>query len=82
MPIYEYECEDHGIFSEFHHTMDIEHFLPCPICGKKSKKIISKPGKHIVDFRPGWNAGAGQYFDKKEERETWIHESGSVRIKD
>ena len=46
MPIYEYECKDHGVFDVFH-KMDDESSHVCERCGKKMTKKISAPAVQI-----------------------------------
>src|SRR5580658_5190095 len=43
MPLYEYECREHGIFDE-HRTMDeSEASASCPACGGDARRILSAP---------------------------------------
>jgi hypothetical protein len=35
-----------------------------------------------VDFSSGWDMGAGRYFNTKRERDNWIAEKGTRRIRD
>lgn len=51
MPIYEYECEEHGVFEELN-SISSEPFTKCPKCGKESKRIMSKNTFKLVGN--GW----------------------------
>lgn len=40
MPIYEYECPEHGRFEELR-ALDAGNREPCPDCGIMCKKVLS-----------------------------------------
>lgn len=50
MPLYEYECNEHGKFDKLRPMS--ESTLPdlCPTCGKESKRIIS-PVNWVMGFK-------------------------------
>lgn len=57
MPIYEYRCENCGVF-EIEQKMSENALLTCPRCGGKVKRIISAAGIvfkgsgfHVTDYR-------------------------------
>jgi putative FmdB family regulatory protein len=39
MPLYDYECPEHGEFEEFKGLNNV--LIPCPICGKQSKRLVT-----------------------------------------
>jgi len=80
MPIYEYECIKHGKFEEYQ-SITAGKSLNCPECGMGCKRVFSAPAKAIFDFRPGWDEGAGRHFGSSKERNNWLTESGSERIR-
>lgn len=40
MPVYDYKCEDHGIFHELATLEDHQKPIACPTCGKLSARVI------------------------------------------
>ena len=81
MPIYEWACKTHGVFDGFESVQNASRPAICPKCGRASPRIMSRIGKHVVDFQSGWDPGAGQYFDRKKDRENWVSMSGSRRVR-
>ena len=43
MPLYEYYCDRHGVFSELTSIEQRRHESACPHCGQYSSRIISAP---------------------------------------
>jgi putative FmdB family regulatory protein len=43
MPIYEYECLDHGVFEHFRPMTQSREPAPCTQCGAESGRILSAP---------------------------------------
>jgi len=41
MPLYEYECKDHGRFEEILSIKSASGLSRCPKCGKLSPKVMS-----------------------------------------
>ncbi len=84
MPLYEFRCTNKDckvkVFDEFLSVEDIKKGTHCPSCGKKAKRIYSLAGFKF-DFKAGFDAGAGQYFNSARERDTWIDRHGLRRIK-
>jgi len=81
MPVYEFECPEHGRFQEIIGYDKFVRVHKCPKCRIKARLVPSIPARHVVDFIPGWNGGAGEYFDTKKDRENWLVESGSRRLR-
>ena len=48
MPIYEYQCEVHGRFSELKNIVSRNQQSHCPRCGNVSIRIISAPSLSIM----------------------------------
>ena len=80
MAIYAFECAKHGRFEEIRPASKFSRKSKCPECGNVSPFVISPVGKPVVDFRDGWNGGAGKYFAKKSDRENWMREKGMERL--
>lgn len=47
MPLYEYECSEHGRF-EVRQPMFSEHVSVCPECGAEARRIFSMPNVRIA----------------------------------
>lgn len=77
MPLVDVHCENHGKQEIF-----TSGALSCPECGGPVKRIWSRGATFRMDFRSGWDMGAGKNFYAKKDRENWIRESQSRRIKD
>jgi putative FmdB family regulatory protein len=43
MPIYEYECVEHGVFEDQRSIARSDEDGPCPVCEKHSPRIVSAP---------------------------------------
>ena len=41
MPVYEFDCDEHGFFEERKHLDDKLDGSECPVCGKMSRRIFS-----------------------------------------
>jgi putative FmdB family regulatory protein len=46
MPVYEYECTDHGVFEAMNPLARYSEPAPCPRCDVPSTRVISTP--HLV----------------------------------
>lgn len=56
MPIYEYECPEHGIF-ELRQGMFADTKTACPVCGVECKRVMSAIGHICFEGRIlPWNA--------------------------
>jgi hypothetical protein len=76
MPFFDVRCDIHG-------RQEVTSVSQgCPLCGKKVKRLWTAPPKIVVDFRDGWDMGAGKYFNTKMERDNWVAEKGIRRIRD
>lgn len=79
MPRFDVLCPEHGVQEVF--GRDPDH-LGCPLCSSSVKRVWSRPASFRIDFTEGWDPGAGKNFATKQERDNWVAESGSRRIKD
>jgi putative FmdB family regulatory protein len=43
MPLYDYKCREHGLFSELATMADSDQPLPCPSCGILSARVLLLP---------------------------------------
>ena len=43
MPLYNYECQQHGTFSDWRNMSESENPAPCPICGDLARRSVSAP---------------------------------------
>jgi putative FmdB family regulatory protein len=43
MPMYEYECDSHGVFETIRSLRDAALPEPCPDCGEGARRILSAP---------------------------------------
>jgi len=41
LPLYEYECPEHGCFEVFKFAMEPRQTWPCPECGRASRRKFS-----------------------------------------
>ena len=82
MPIYSFRCDSCGktidTFRHFSHSGDDEY---CADCGEKSRRLFFPASFHF-DFKPGWDAGLGQYVDTSRQRDEIVREKKLRRIKD
>lgn len=78
MPTFDVLCDIHG------RQEVLTDSVPkgCPLCQRPVKRLWTAPPKIVVDFRDGWDMGAGKYFATKRERDNWIAEKGIRRIRD
>lgn len=51
MPVYEYKCQDHGVFYELATMDESQAPKPCPHCGAQSARII-RLAPEILDMSP------------------------------
>ena len=82
MPIHDYQCEKGHKWEEIFGIKDEIVERPCPECGGRGRKIYTSPAVFKVDFRPGWDDGAGEYFNTKRERDTFLDKNDLRRVKD
>jgi putative FmdB family regulatory protein len=43
MPLYEYECRDHGVFEQSRRVAEALEDAPCPSCTRDAPRIVSMP---------------------------------------
>jgi len=49
MPLYEFDCEDHGLFDEMR-SFDLSSApAKCPVCGKECQRVLSVPRTRVLD---------------------------------
>ncbi|MEY4514537.1 MAG: FmdB family regulatory protein [Pseudomonadota bacterium] len=46
MPVYEYECNEHGLFETLRPLSEYDQPSPCPTCDNASLRVLSVP--HLV----------------------------------
>ena len=80
MPIYEYECPDHGHY-ERHMSMNDCNSGTCPKCGKIGGRKFSTYSVY-VDFTAGFDHSLNTYVNTKAQRERICEEKGLKRYKD
>jgi len=71
MPIYEFECKDHGVF-ELILKMDIYNNFSCPKCSNPSPKIVSRPAVIADNFEKSgvnghYDIGTDQHYTSKKQ---------------
>jgi putative FmdB family regulatory protein len=49
MPLYEYECADHGVFESQRAMSDYASAGTCPTCGRVAPRIVSLSGGACVE---------------------------------
>mgnify|MGYP003144614738 CR=1 FL=1 len=81
MPIRDYECQKCGNKDVHIHRMseDYPRSIKCD-CGGEMDYKWGAPSFR-VDFRAGWDDGAGENFDTKRQRDNFLQEKGLRRIR-
>lgn len=51
MPVYDYKCDQHGLFHELETMERAAMPAPCPVCQKLSRRVIAIPSK-VVQMAP------------------------------
>jgi putative FmdB family regulatory protein len=69
MPVYEYECADHGVFEAMNPLSRYSEPLPCPTCDASASRVISTP--HL--------ASGSTDFKARDRNERSRHEPRMVR---
>ena len=80
MPVYSYECEEHGRYETFMPMSD-HNKGKCPECKKIGTRKFD-PVHVYMDFTPGYDISLNRYVDTKKQRETLLMEKGLTRYKD
>jgi putative FmdB family regulatory protein len=79
MPIYEFSCDRcEKEYEVFQHIKE-DHVSNCPDCGIPAKRRFSSFGFNF-DFKYGWDAGAGKYFDSSRQRNNFLSEKNLERV--
>ena len=76
MPLYEFECKECGKVTEV--VRDMNDRTP-PVCHGKMRRKFS-PFRTIVDFRDGYDIGAGKYFNTARERDYHLAKNNLRRV--
>jgi putative FmdB family regulatory protein len=48
MPLYEYECKDHGVFEDQRSMSDFDAPGVCPTCRGESSRVVSAPSLRLT----------------------------------
>jgi putative FmdB family regulatory protein len=80
MPLYGYECEEHGGYEDWM-PMSECNSGKCPKCGKVGRRLFDKFHTYI-DFRAGFDVSLDRYIDTKRQRDEILREKGWTRYKD
>ncbi len=86
MPIYDYNCQKCGDFTDIWAKID-EMQLDCPKCGGKMNRLISA-SNIICDLEPYWDenlahsrkAPNGSYVQSRQDRKRKMKEFGLAEI--
>jgi putative FmdB family regulatory protein len=68
MPIYTYECPEHGEFDEIMCIAELTEMHPCPVCNGNSKKVIVNGHGGIQRNDTTWVREATKMFDMDGHR--------------
>ncbi|MEK0084428.1 FmdB family zinc ribbon protein [Benzoatithermus flavus] len=49
MPLYDYECADHGPFRAWARMAEALKACPCPLCGEPARRQISAPNLNVMN---------------------------------
>ncbi len=77
MPVYPYECPEHGevdVVGDY----DLSSGAKCPTCGATMRRKYT-PVHYVVTFTPGWQPAFGKHVDTQRELNNLIAEKGLVR---
>ena len=81
MPIYQYKCINPlcrtDKFDEVQ-GMDDLHESFCPEGGEKANRVYSL-GNFVIDFKPGYDAGLGEYVETAKQRDEIMKRHGLRR---
>ncbi len=69
MPVYEYECNSHGLFEAMHPMARSSEPSPCPTCEVQSMRVLSTP--HL--------ASGSTNFKARDRNERSQHEPRMVK---
>lgn len=82
MPIHDYQCKCGNTWEEYLDVRDDVAPKKCPVCGGMGQKLWTSPAIAKMDFRAGWDEGAGEYFDTKRQRDTFLDVHNLRRVRD
>ncbi|MEE2911595.1 MAG: zinc ribbon domain-containing protein [Candidatus Poribacteria bacterium] len=66
MPLYEYKCREHGIFSELATLADSAHPTDCPQCGATSPRILTLSPRVVLALKEGVSIKAIERNEKAQ----------------
>ncbi len=78
MPFFDVLCAEHGRQEVFSHTPSS---MECPLCKGPAKRVWSAPPRAIIEFRDGFDMGAGQNFYSKRDRDNWLSANGKRKMR-
>lgn len=78
MPFVDVECKDHGKQERFVHDLVGFREAPCESCGEPARRVWALGG-FSMDFRYGYDEGAGRYFDTARQRDNFLAEKGMTK---
>lgn len=75
MPLYEFECPEHGVFEElFQHPVGAAQ-SDCPECGQESGRVCSVPVMRPDSYWAGhYSLTLGRHFTSKSEEKRFLKE--------
>lgn len=76
MPIYEYQCPEHGKFSNWARIDDRHTPTPCNQCGVLAPFVISAP-RVFGDFEPYISPASGNLISGKRQRQEDFARTGT-----
>jgi hypothetical protein len=79
MPFVDVDCPEHGRLETFHLHIPATDAFSCPICGEPASRAWTWNGGFTLDFRDGYDAGAGAHFNTARERDNHLAEKGLVK---
>lgn len=81
MPLRGYRCETCGHETDELFPNGYPSTIECERCGEVANYFVGA-ALYRVDFRDGYDWGAGAYFNTKRERDTYADKKGLRRIRD
>ena len=79
---YEFHCDNEACSVEnVEEFMNFEdyHIISCPNCGKPMRRLFTSHA-FVIDFKPGFDVGLGEYCDTKRQRENFVSEKNLRRV--
>ena len=78
MPFFDVLCAEHGQQETFSQS---PADLRCPLCDLPATRVWSAPPVAVMEFREGWDSGAGVHFSTKHDRDNWLAANGKRKVK-